>query len=200
MERLSFKIKEKEFLEYKKKLKARFLLNQSVRRGDLKKSEFCELCERKKITEAHHVDYGRPLEVFWLCSKCHGLAHRKGHPLNPEGIEQTNLTLDIGRNDTITVLVNIDFDTYAKIKAESEETKQPFSKIIKNTINEKFGRKDQLEFNFEEENDDSQSRKARKTNERVSSLAKNEAILSKSKAQLLQAFRSQGQKSLFSLA
>lgn len=41
----------------------------------------CEVCGNKK-SEAHHEDYSRPLDVRWLCFKC----HRQWHKIhdNPE--------------------------------------------------------------------------------------------------------------------
>lgn len=37
----------------------------------------CERCGTKKRIQAHHEDYGRPLEVNWLCTKHHGERHRE---------------------------------------------------------------------------------------------------------------------------
>lgn len=44
--------------------------------GGITKSAFCEDC---KVTEkrlvAHHEDYAKPLDVVWLCDRCHKRRH-----------------------------------------------------------------------------------------------------------------------------
>lgn len=37
----------------------------------------CELCGRTKVLERHHPDYDKPLEIQWLCKKCHCLADKQ---------------------------------------------------------------------------------------------------------------------------
>lgn len=58
------------------KVRARNLLNSAIRAGNIKRQP-CEKCGCKR-TSAHHADYSKPLEVQWLCIKCHGIAHRIG--------------------------------------------------------------------------------------------------------------------------
>ena len=49
--------------------------------GVLVKPQACEQCgARRRQLEKHHPDYSKPLEVLWLCSKCHGLTRRKPLP------------------------------------------------------------------------------------------------------------------------
>ena len=45
------------------------LVNQAIKKGTLVPS-VCEVCGRAD-TQAHHDDYNKPLEVRWLCKKCH---------------------------------------------------------------------------------------------------------------------------------
>ena len=34
----------------------------------------CRACGSKK-SEAHHTDYSKPLDIVWLCRRCHALMH-----------------------------------------------------------------------------------------------------------------------------
>ena len=52
------------------KYKARNAVNNALRDGRLLKTP-CIYCGSTKRVEAHHADYGRPLDVEWTCFKCH---------------------------------------------------------------------------------------------------------------------------------
>lgn len=47
-------------------------VHRAIQRGVLVRSSTCEACgaNDRKITAAHH-DYARPLDVRWLCHRCH---------------------------------------------------------------------------------------------------------------------------------
>lgn len=59
------------------KAKARTALGNAIRDGRMERKTVCEQCGSVNRVEAHHTDYSKPFDVQWLCSKCHGKAHRK---------------------------------------------------------------------------------------------------------------------------
>lgn len=44
-------------------------VGNAIRDGKLTKQP-CEICGIEKV-EAHHEDYSKPLDVMWLCKRCH---------------------------------------------------------------------------------------------------------------------------------
>ena len=60
--------------ENKVKIAARSKLRDAVKRGKIIRMP-CEVCGEAR-SHGHHEDYSKPLEVRWLCSKCHGKEHR----------------------------------------------------------------------------------------------------------------------------
>lgn len=67
--------------EKARRRKARSDLNHAVRDGKIIR-EACESCGAAK-SEGHHHDYGKPLDVRWLCKKCHWVEHKLIYD-NPE--------------------------------------------------------------------------------------------------------------------
>lgn len=51
------------------KNRARQMVSRCVRSGILKKTP-CSLCGNENV-QAHHADYSKPLDVVWVCFKCH---------------------------------------------------------------------------------------------------------------------------------
>lgn len=72
-------------LKYPEKWRAREITRNALRRGDLVRPEQCQRCgsvptrSRAGLVQihAHHVDYANPLEIEWLCSRCHRDEHRR---------------------------------------------------------------------------------------------------------------------------
>lgn len=53
------------------KFKARQDVNNAIAKGLLLKPMYCSDCDKYDRIEAHHEDYNKPLEIIWLCKKCH---------------------------------------------------------------------------------------------------------------------------------
>lgn len=62
--------------KYKEKDRANDIIHKAIQRGHLKKPKRCEFCLLIKSLEAHHEYYNKPLEVIWLCKKCHNEWHK----------------------------------------------------------------------------------------------------------------------------
>ena len=61
--------------KYPEKYKAHCAVNNALRDGRLTKQP-CVICGSDK-SEAHHYDYSKPLDIFWLCRKHHLQLHGK---------------------------------------------------------------------------------------------------------------------------
>lgn len=54
-------------------------VRDAIKSGKLIKKS-CEVCGNEKV-QAHHDDYNKPLEIRWLCRRCHSEWHRKNSPI-----------------------------------------------------------------------------------------------------------------------
>lgn len=57
--------------QHPKAVAAHNAVARAVKRGQLTKPDTCERCPRRGRLEAHHADYDKPLDVNWLCRRCH---------------------------------------------------------------------------------------------------------------------------------
>jgi transposase-like protein len=55
------------------KVRAHWIVSNAIRYGKLVRQP-CEECGNKK-SHAHHNDYSKPLEIQWLCHRCHWNKH-----------------------------------------------------------------------------------------------------------------------------
>lgn len=70
-------------LRFKEKVWARKKVRRAVARGDLERPTYCPRCgilDPKRsdgVTgiHAHHHDYSKPLDIEWVCRKCHVKEH-----------------------------------------------------------------------------------------------------------------------------
>lgn len=64
-----------------KKTAASQFVRDRVKSGKIKKPTACSKCNSEGKIYGHHDDYDKPIEVRWLCNKC----HRQWHKENGEG-------------------------------------------------------------------------------------------------------------------
>lgn len=62
---------------HKEKINAQSKLRDHVKRGNIIKPDKCSICNSTEWIEGHHPDYSKPLEVVWLCKKCHNAIHKR---------------------------------------------------------------------------------------------------------------------------
>lgn len=80
--------------------RAGHILEQAIKKGVVIQKNECEKCHATKTfsdgrsgIQAHHADYNKPLDVEWLCQKCHHEWHKHN---KPKGIEEPgNATVDV---------------------------------------------------------------------------------------------------------
>ena len=71
---------------------AQNLLEQAIEDGKIERKHVCEVCgnterfaDGRTGVQAHHYDYNKPLEVMWLCQKCHHEWHKNNQAIAIEG-------------------------------------------------------------------------------------------------------------------
>lgn len=64
--------------------KAQNILEKAIEKGVIERKTACEHCgasgrfsDGRTMIQAHHCDYNKPLDVIWLCQKCHYEWHKK---------------------------------------------------------------------------------------------------------------------------
>lgn len=74
-------IREREL--FPEKSRARDKVARAIKSGKIKRPPKCERCGKldqgEKVSDlhAHHFDYSNPLDVIFLCAKCHGQERHK---------------------------------------------------------------------------------------------------------------------------
>jgi hypothetical protein len=66
---------------YPMKYAAHVVFRNAVRDGKVVRKDSCSVCQSTYKVEGHHDDYTKPLEVRWLCERCHKQWHREHAPI-----------------------------------------------------------------------------------------------------------------------
>jgi hypothetical protein len=73
----TYAVKEKWRKANRPKVRAELRARRAYSAGVLQKPSACQMCGQVKKLVMHHPDYSKPLAVWWLCTGCHGIVHRK---------------------------------------------------------------------------------------------------------------------------
>ena len=57
--------------KYPERRAAQIIISNAIQTGALIRPSYCSICDTKCIPEGHHTDYTKPLDVIWVCKKCH---------------------------------------------------------------------------------------------------------------------------------
>jgi hypothetical protein len=84
--------------------RARHMVAYAVEKGEMVRPSHCERCDRNDTRiEAHHPDYSRPLDVEWICTRCHAAerlqAEERGLTLQDARRGQTSILDVLGDSD-----------------------------------------------------------------------------------------------------
>lgn len=69
------RVREYESRQDPAKARARQRVRQAILNGKMVRPDFCSVCGEREKVQGHHADYSKPLEVQWLCQKCHSRTH-----------------------------------------------------------------------------------------------------------------------------
>ena len=50
---------------------ARWQVSRKIKTGELVRPKTCSSCKERGDIQSHHPDYYKPLDILWLCRKCH---------------------------------------------------------------------------------------------------------------------------------
>jgi hypothetical protein len=79
-----------------KKERVHDIIEKAIKRGIINNPHVCSKCgdtgvfkDGRSSIQAHHYDYDKPLEVEWLCQKCHHQWHIINKSINETDKEKT---------------------------------------------------------------------------------------------------------------
>lgn len=181
-----YNVKELELISFKKRIYVRRITRNAISKGVLIRPKNCDLCKCAAKIEAHHVDYGNPLEITWLCKKCHHDVHQPEHPLNPKNNPQTAMPYIVNEYKNISITFEVPIKNYLAMNNQAEIQNKTVSQLMRESAESLFPvLKQQLEFNLENKNDNSQN----VPNQRVQSLEKDEGLRKQSERSILPTLR-----------
>lgn len=97
--------------EEARKMKARHKVRDALMSGALSRPDACARCGKtpppasdgRSMIHAHHHDYDRPLDVEWLCAKCHRAETPLPAVMGAAAVGETNGQSKLSKEDVIFI-------------------------------------------------------------------------------------------------
>ena len=82
--------------------RAQNLAERAIEKGLICRAKSCETCgvsgkfqDGRTMIQAHHVDYNKPLDVQWLCQKCHHNWHKENRAKPRKEAKEAGIMIDV---------------------------------------------------------------------------------------------------------
>ena len=82
--------------DFSKKKRVQHVVEKAIKKGLLIQPLTCSNCgnnqsfsDGRNGIQAHHIDYDKPLDVIWLCQKCHHEWHKNNKSVNEQDKEKS---------------------------------------------------------------------------------------------------------------
>lgn len=107
------------------KIKCQQEVRQAIKSGVLHRPSKCSKCGIEGKVQGHHEDYSKPLEVTWLCIKCHRNLHKK--PNNRPKLDKRAMQLRLIDNDFKALFENCTYN----VACQWDDMRQKYQHLIK---------------------------------------------------------------------
>lgn len=150
--KMNYTIDQQDLINFKKRKLVRDITSRAIRDGTLVRPEKCEYCGCNGKIEAHHRDYGKPLEVIWVCRKCHGAFHEDSHEHNPDNVQQTPLPACVDQYDSVQVTLSLPVAVFLNLHTHSKKLGVRINDLIKKELFKTYDKEpNQLKLKFMED-------------------------------------------------
>ena len=121
------------------KQKANHLVTRAVRNGELIRPKTCSACggnNRALPMHGHHDDYTKPLDVIWLCAKCHTERHRELGDIDRWNYNRPERVLSDENKSQLNVLIPT--RTKKRLIKLAEQQQRTQTVVVKRLIDEAY--------------------------------------------------------------
>lgn len=100
----------------KEKTRAQQKLRRSLRALGIKRPGKCSVCNEETKLVAHHENYDKPYEIYWLCYSCHQRRHNGAIELDKSLLENYELERKTSVKKEIKTFAKENWNEFEKLK------------------------------------------------------------------------------------